>query len=282
MSNYFNSRFTRKSTNSVVLDIASEDTYIEDIETTGNTLAIDTGNNHNGQNSSIVSINISRSNVVYPKEIIKTANKLALSVNCSCFGDDTKYLALFIDVLNSFLADALEFKFNFLLSTLPIHLNKGEDRYELPSNFHTQSNLFMNKGCCLYGNNHQRFTFQPYEVWSETTEYYTYTINGYNLYIRVPEADHKNESKEGDLRFEYYYIPSMPESVNDGIYWLPSNPIIVQYLVGLMREKIDEKINYNFPDKQKLWKSIMAFTTGKNNVNSNKKINKKHFTFKKF
>ena len=140
----------------------------------------------------------------------------------------------------------------------------------------------MNKGCCLYGNNHQRFTFQPYEVWSETTEYYTYTINGYNLYIRVPEADHKNESKEGDLRFEYYYIPSMPESVNDGIYWLPSNPIIVQYLVGLMREKIDEKINYNFPDKQKLWKSIMAFTTGKNNVNSNKKINKKHFTFKKF
>lgn len=293
MPNHFKSRFTsvRKP---VVLEVP-KDTYLEDTEVMGNTLTLSVDQQaytKSQLNSPAVHLSVSQNEAIRPKDIIRKANNFAATSVSSCAVTEEVFLELFIDVLNSFLADALHNKFNFLLAKLPLLLDRKELFYPLPGNFHTQSNLFVSKQCCLY-ERHKRFTFQPSEAWSETTAYYTYTINEYRLYLKVPEPERIRACetcedseliKNGHLQFEYYYIPNMPKHINDPISWLPNHSLIVQYLVGLMREKIYEINNrtYVFPEKQKLWESIMAFTTGQNNVNSNKRINKRLLNFSRY
>lgn len=293
MANHFNSQF-RNSRQPVVLEVPKE-TYLEDTEVVGETLTLSADQQAYTKtylNSPAVHLNVARSEAIKPKDIIRKANNFAASSVSSCLDNDEVYLELFIDVLNSFLADALQNKFNFLLAKLPLFLDRKELYYDLPNNFHTQSNLFVSKQCPFY-EKFKRFTFQPFEAWSETTAYYTYTINEYQLYLSVPEVQLKRMCenvkdleliKEGHLQFEYYYIPNMPTHINDPVSWIPNHSLIIQYLTGLMREKIFERNNrqYAFPEKQKLWESIMAFTTGQNNVNSNKRINKKFLTFSRY
>lgn len=293
MPNHFNSQF-RNSRKAVVLDVP-KDTYIGDKEAIGDTLTLSVDQQaytKSQLNSPAVHLNVSANEAIRPKDIIRQANLSVAYRFKSCTDTDEDYLGMFNAMLSSFLASALDNKFNFLLAKLPLFLDRKELYYDLPNNFHTQSNLFVSKQCPFY-ERYKRFTFQPFESWSETTAYYTYTINEYRLYLSIPEAEcrkvcetceNSELTKNAHLQFEYYYIPNLPTHLNDPISWLPNHSLLVQYLVGMMTEKIHERngSSWQYPEKQQLWKSIMAFTTGQNNVNSNKRINKRFVRYPRY
>ena len=284
MSNYLRNRNFGKLQVSSILE-----SYYEDEEAVGGTLNLNIdqeGEIKSSFGGSPMKLNIHQEIGIRPVDIIKKANILvSMKVN-SCLNSDELYLELLNQVLSSFLVDAVDKNFNFLLENHPIYLDKNETYYELPSNFHTQSNLFVEKGCHIY-NKIQRFTFQPLEAWSDTIKPYTYTINGYRLYVKLPERDIDECQKQENikhLRFEYYSFPDLPTHINDTISWLPSNPSVISYLVACLMEKICEVNNvfYQSPYKSKYWISIVKFATGQNNTNSNRRLGKKFLSFSRY
>jgi len=227
--------------------------------------------------------------VITPQDIIKEATTLSSSNTSVCAFDDEVYTVLFNAAIDEFIYMTGSNKINTFLVKIPLVLNRKEKWYNLPGDFHTQSNLFIKKECCLY-NRFQRFNFQPFEAWEENNVYYTYTINNNRLYIKIPDKDIDEAcdsciaSDGTSLMFEYYMTPGNITSLNEPLFWLPKNRSARRLMIEIFRELLAEKDGQSYlsPNKLKWFTAMLENTNGINNVDSNKRIGRTFTTIKRF
>lgn len=213
----------------------------------------------------------------------------------SCYLTDNDFLSLVKSALREFLLITGESKFNSFLARTPITVEKDREYYCLPDNFDVHTNLFINKTCdlCLQPEmtNHLRFTYVPFEAWSDNTKNFAYSISGNRLYISLSIRQKETcycqavEPEIGHITLEYYYLPDINHirSLDEEISWLPRHMASVAYLIEILKEKVLFKVskqNYSSPTKTLYYKQLMKAEHGNKSINSTQRVGKPVFLFK--
>lgn len=264
-----------------------------DIKESNTPIVVNVSNNQDSNVDTLLGkpifVHTSSRAVVKPIDLIDIAIKESSSSLTACSYDDDIYLTLFNKAVDEFVHITGNNKINTFLVQIPLKLDRDRTWYDLPDDFHTQSNLFIKKDCCLY-TRYQRFNFQPFEAWEENNYYYTYTIQANKLYLKIPE-EHLHQACDScvapdgtSLTFEYYMSPGEVKSLSEPLYWFPVNRPAKRLMIEILKEVLAEKDGsiYVSPDKAKWFASMLENTNGINSVDSNKRINRNIIRVKTF
>jgi hypothetical protein len=280
-----------------VLNPKKEENFFSDLESFEDIKPIETYTN---QTQGEISVGLSNPILVYAgesnpitgRDIVERASSFLPDSVARCFISDSQYLSLFQASIEDMLVLNGEQKYNNFIAKIDIKLEPGVSKYKLPNNFDQPINLWSQKDNRWY-TQFKKFQYLSREGWTSNFSPYTYTTEGGSILINFPGEEHRNECGhckkcdsckiiEGTLQLEYYYLPSVPKSLDEPLWWFWNHPAAVRYLVEILIEKITIKNGgtERSPYKENFRKALLTYDNNLYPVDSSVKINKRLFKFK--
>lgn len=231
---------------------------------------------------------------ITPRDIILKVNKLVADSIANCAISDTLYLALFQEALAELLMLSGDKKYNNFIARVPIQLEPGVSNYDLPSNIDKIIALWSEKDTKWYTIK-KKIDFVPRQAWSQNNREYTFTIEKKKLLLLLPyererdacgcctNCDHC-QLIFGTLNLEYYFLPDLPETLDEPMWWFWDHLSAEKYLQEILLEMVYErnKQSYVSPTKESYRMKLLEFDNNLNPIDATPKINKKSFKFSRF
>ncbi len=232
--------------------------------------------------------------ILTPRDMIEEVKSFVSDTVGNCSISERVYLQLFRAAVREMILLKGNKQYNFLIAKYPIILQAGKESYNLPTSFHKDIALWIEKDCRYYTIKNKFDRVQRQE-WSQRGQDFIYTIEGYKLLLKLPYHMDRaicnncttcNACKniEGNnLNMEFYMIPDLPKSLNEPMAWFPAHPAAYAYLIEILKERVCERSSRTYISEKALYRDVLLeWDNNLNPVDSNIKKNKNIFYFTKY